>query len=60
MPPDDQSTTEAVIRFALDALSTWQKVKSEEAILYEKRTEVMERMAMALEHYNEKKFHSVL
>jgi hypothetical protein len=43
-----------------DAVSAWRKVKAEEAILYEKRTEVMERMSMALEHYNEKKFHSVL
>jgi len=41
------------------AVAAWQKVKAEEAILYEKRTQVMERMAMALEHDNEKKWHSV-
>jgi hypothetical protein len=42
------------------AVSVWQKVKEEEAILYEKRTAMIEKMAMALEHYNEQKFHSVL
>jgi hypothetical protein len=42
-----------------DAVSVWRKVKAEEAILYEKRTAIFERLAMALEHDNEKKWHSV-
>jgi hypothetical protein len=71
MPGDDVAEAEVVeamaeegvfaIAKAIDsAVAAWQKVKAEEAILYEKRTAMIEKMAMALEHYNEQKFHSVL
>jgi len=55
----DESVPRLIVKAIGDAMTLWQKVKEEEATLYEKRTQVMERMAMALEHDNEKKWHSV-
>jgi hypothetical protein len=72
MPPGDDAAEAEVVEamaeegvFAIakaidDAVKVWKEVKTEEAILYEKRTAMIEKMAMALEHYNEQKFHSVL
>ena len=41
------------------AVDEYKKIEADKLDAYEKRTMVIERLAMALEHYNEQKFHTV-
>lgn len=40
------------------AVDEYKKIEADKLDAYEKRTMVIERLAMALEHYNEQKFHT--